>query len=92
MLGESWQPAWDFGELCQMVVEMAAFRNYALFEDTGELDGAGRPQLRGNFYDRLAAQWILTHPGHVRDIGGESRTRAAHRPRIEYRNVIEPVR
>jgi ubiquitin-protein ligase len=91
LLGESWQPSWDFGELCRMVVEMAAFRNYALVEDTGEVDRQGRPVLKGNAYDWMAARWIITNPERILDIGGEIKFSSPRRFRVEYPNVIEPV-
>lgn len=91
LLGESWQPSWDFGDLCQMVVEMAAFRNYALVEDTGQVDKQGRPVLKGNAYDWTAVEWIVTHPKRITDIGGEIKFHTPQRSRSEYPNVIEPV-
>lgn len=90
VLAESYQPSMDFGELCQTLVDMAAFRNYSLFEPTGALDANGEPEVHGNFYDLAAAKWVVTNQDRIEAMGG----RVLFRPaggRPSYRNVIEDV-
>ncbi len=89
-LAESYRPSLDFGELCQILVDMAAFRNYSLLEDSGRLDAFGRPEVRGNYYDRAAAEWVVTNQGRIAEIGGRVLFQAP-RQRKTYRNVVESV-
>lgn len=57
-LDEHWRPAMDFGELCQMLVDMAAYRNYTVSEG----------------YNRQAAEWAVSPAGQIaiERIGGIS--------------------
>ncbi|WP_250291355.1 effector-associated domain EAD1-containing protein [Frankia sp. CiP1_Cm_nod1] len=89
-LAESYRPSLDFGELCQILVDMAAFRNYSLLEDSGRLDAFGRPEVRGNYYDRAAAEWVVTNQGRIAEIGGRVLSQTP-RQRATYRNVVESV-
>ena len=90
LLAESYQPSLSFETLCQMLVDMAGFRNYSLFEPTGELGPDGRPRVRGNFYDSTAAQWVEEHQERIRAING-SVLAPAPRDAPRYPNVVEPV-
>lgn len=79
MLNQSWSPATDFGEVLQMLVAIAGYRNYELFGPNGEPN---------NFVDRAAAAWVLGHQAEIVDkIGGNP---IAPRPQREpgYPNVI----
>jgi hypothetical protein len=91
-LAESYQPSLDFGELCEMLRDIAGFRNYSLTAPSGWLDSTGRQALRGDYYDRLAAEWAASEEGQkrIRDVGGMTAVRAPLR-RPHYRNLIEPV-
>ena len=57
-LDEHWRPAMDFGELCQMLVDMAGYRNYAVSEG----------------YNEQAAIWAASPAGQIEieRIGGIS--------------------
>ncbi|MFE9448064.1 effector-associated domain EAD1-containing protein [Streptomyces sp. NPDC006739] len=90
LLAESYQPSLSFETLCQMLVDMAGFRNYSLFEPTGELGPDGTPRIRGNFYDRTAAQWVDEHQDRVRAISG-SVVAPAPRDTPRYPNLVEPL-
>ncbi|MBT2510188.1 hypothetical protein J7I98_30910 [Streptomyces sp. ISL-98] len=90
LLAESYQPSLSFGTLCQMLVDMAGFRNYSLFEPTGELGPDGNPRVRGNFYDRTAAQWVDEHQDRIIAING-SVAAPALRDAPRYPNLVEPV-
>jgi hypothetical protein len=90
LLAESYQPSLDFGGLCQMLVDMAGFRNYSLYEPTGELGPDGKLRVRGNFYDGAAAEWVESHQDRIRDING-SVTGSVRPDAPRYPNVIEPV-
>ncbi|MFI0980887.1 effector-associated domain EAD1-containing protein [Streptomyces sp. NPDC021093] len=90
LLAESYQPSLSFGALCQMLVDMAGFRNYSLFEPTGELGPEGTPRVRGNFYDRTAAQWVEDNQDRIGDING-SVAAPVTRDTPRYPNVVEPV-
>ncbi len=86
ILGEAWQDAMDFGDLCRMLVEMAGFRNYSPFLVVLNTDGVR--ELKGNAYDQLAAVWVMHNQDRIKEIGGENLN--PHRTRRHtYRNVIE---
>jgi len=58
-LEERYRPGLDFGRLCQMLIDMATYRNYAL------VDG---------YYNREAAEWVLSTDGQreIERLGGQS--------------------
>ncbi len=89
-LAESYTPSLDFGELCQILVDMAAFRNYSLQEESGQLDARGQPEVRGNYYDRAAAEWVHANQDRIVEIKGLVLFRAPRR-RAVYRNVVESM-
>lgn len=89
-LAVSYQPALDFGELCQTLVDIAGFRNYRLFEATGEIDAQGRAVIAGDYFDAAAARWALTHQDRIRAIGGRLVGRG-DRGAGGFRNRIEAV-
>ncbi|TQS46762.1 hypothetical protein FL583_00325 [Cryptosporangium phraense] len=85
-LDELYQPSLDFSELAQVLVDIAGFRNYGLFEVGGAVDE--EPTVRGNYYDRRAAEWVWDNQDRIAGIGGT----VFFRPRSvggTYRNVIE---
>ncbi|GGK97302.1 hypothetical protein Sme01_35800 [Sphaerisporangium melleum] len=79
-LDESYDASLDFGDLCAMLREIAAYRNYSVWKPDGGVD----------FYDGEAAAWVESEEGRrrIREIGG---TDAHARPqrRGSYVNVIE---
>jgi hypothetical protein len=70
-----------------MLVDMAGFRNYALFELVDTPHGRS---LKGNFYDERAAWWVIDNEDRIEAIGGEILFRP-QRDRPTYRNTIEEV-
>jgi ubiquitin-protein ligase len=91
-LQESYLPSLHFGSLGQMLIDIAAFRNYSLYKSDGTVDASGAPRLQVDFFDRYAAEWVRSDAGQHRisKIKG-SPIRAAPRQRPEYRNVIERI-
>lgn len=69
-LAESYQPSLHFGELCAMLRDIAAYRNYSVFVPAqDEVDPlTGQPVLRGDYYDRDAASWAISAEGQARII------------------------
>jgi hypothetical protein len=90
-LTDAYQPMLDIGQLCQTLLDVAAFRNYGLFELTGQIsldDGQYREVLRGDAFNPAAAVWVMTHQDRIHEIGG--RRQRAPTSRIDtYHNVIE---
>jgi len=72
-LTEAYQPSLDLGQLCQILRDLAGFRNYSVVADDG-LDAEGRPspQWRGNAFDVAAATWVMAHPDRIRALGGHA--------------------
>jgi hypothetical protein len=71
-LSESYLPSMDFGELCETLVDIAAYRNYSLIVP-GEFDLASmRRAVRLDYFDEAAALWAATREGQQRihAIGG----------------------
>lgn len=56
-LGEQYRPGIDFGDVCQMLIDIAGYRNYAVTEG----------------YDREAVEWAVSDSGQkaIEEIGGE---------------------
>ncbi len=88
-LADSWSPSFDLGQLLQMLIDMAGFRNYELVQLTPGMGGE-RPQVHANFYDGTAARWALAHQAEITAIGGASILPRSRRKR-EYPNVIERI-
>lgn len=91
-LDESFHAALDFGDLCSMLRDIAAYRNYSIFLADGTIDGAGRPGIRGDYFDPLAAAWTTSQRGSERiaAIGGNP-SQDPVRVEGSYRNLIEPL-
>lgn len=90
-LTDAYQPALDLGQLCQTLLDVAAFRNYGLVQLTGELalgdDGQYREVLKSDFFDPVAAIWVATHQDRIEEITGRKQ---AATPRTDsFRNVVE---
>jgi Effector-associated domain 1 len=91
-LQESYLPSLDFGSLCQLLMDIAAFRNYSLYKSDGTVDASGAQRRRVDFFDPYAAAWVQSEAGQRRISGiNGSPIREAPRTRPEYRNVIERI-
>ncbi len=91
LLQKSYQPAMNFEELCQILVDMAGYRNYSLIERVVHPDG--HVELLPNVYDAEARTWVEENPERIREIGGidpETLGKGEPRERTErrYPNVI----
>lgn len=91
-LQESYLPSLDFGTLCQLLMDIAGFRNYSLYVPDGSIDTHGRQRERADFFDPYAAAWARSEEGQrrIRQIKG-SAARQASPIRPEYHNVIEKI-
>ncbi|EIV94373.1 effector-associated domain EAD1-containing protein [Frankia sp. QA3] len=88
VLAESYRSSMNFGELCQLLIDMAAYRNFSLFEETGRHDQDGSAEVHVNFYDRTAAAWVFDHADRVAQLRGRPLDDGP-RPRSGYANVVE---
>jgi len=90
-LTDAFQPALDLGQLCQTLLDVAAFRNYGLILETGKLaldsEGQYRDVLKGNVFDPDAAIWVVTHQERIAAMGGRAQRNPT--PRGTYRNEVE---
>lgn len=90
-LADHFTPGIDFGDLCQVLVDMAAFRNVSVF---GVGDDA---RIRANFYDKTAAIWIARNPEQLDGILGRVPAARPQEPgrnsqnTMGFQNTIEPV-
>jgi hypothetical protein len=69
MFAESWMPSTSFGVVLELLVAMAGYRNYELF-DFSELAAGRDAPVRANFFDRAAADWVMAHQGDIERLGG----------------------
>jgi hypothetical protein len=60
-LKEHYCPGMDFGELCQLLLDLAAYRNYAVVEEDPDRPGT----LRGAALDTEAARWAMSPAGQA---------------------------
>ncbi|GAA0970607.1 hypothetical protein GCM10009555_019790 [Acrocarpospora macrocephala] len=78
-LDESYESSLDFGTLCAMLREIAAYRNYSVWKDDGSVD----------FFDGDAARWAELAGGpRIARIGGTP-SHARLQQKGSYLNVIE---
>ncbi|HET9895628.1 MAG TPA: effector-associated domain EAD1-containing protein [Streptosporangiaceae bacterium] len=91
-LSESYLPGLHFGSLCQMLIDIAAFRNYSLYKADGTVDATGALRMQVDFFDKYAAAWVRSADGQrrIEAIKG-SPIGDVPRRRPEYRNVIERI-
>jgi len=91
-LQQSYLPSLNFGALCQLLMDIAGFRNYSLFKSDGTIDASGAQRRRVDFFDPYAAEWVASGAGQrrIRAIKG-SPIGDVPRTRPEYRNVIERI-
>jgi hypothetical protein len=88
VLAEEYLPGMDFGDLVHTLIAIAAYRNYALFEPTGDVRPDGLPEVRGNYYDPIAARWAVANQDRIAAMGG-ALIWGQQRRSPEYHNVIE---
>ncbi len=90
-LHESYQPSMDFGDLCQILVDMAAFRNYSVAVPTRNVDSSGRIEWNVDYFDPLAHQWVCRADAQARieKMGGRRLVENQPRRRRTYRNIVE---
>lgn len=89
-LAEAYTPGLHFGKLLETLIDMAAFRNYAVFQPSGEVGPDGRPELLGDFYDGAAARWVLANQKLIVAMGGRP-VRPEKPAKPAYRNFIEAL-
>lgn len=91
-LMESYVPSLHFGALCQLLMDIAAFRNYSLYKVGSTVDSTGALRRQADFFDRDAAFWAQSLDGQRRILAIKGAPVGdARRPRPEYRNVIEKI-
>jgi hypothetical protein len=73
-LSEAYRPDLDLGYLCQVLRDLAGYRNYSLMTRADAVDAAGRPDTlwHNNAFDLAAAQWAMAHPERIVAIGGRA--------------------
>jgi ubiquitin-protein ligase len=91
-LQESYLPSLHFGSLCQLLMDIAGFRNYNLYKSDGTLDATGNLRRQADFFDARAADWVDSVEGQRRiaEIKGSPLDKPV-RQRPEYRNFIERI-
>ena len=65
-LQESYLPSLHFGSLCQLLMDIAGFRNYSLFKPAGSMDPAGVHRMQADYFDPGAAAWVASPDGQRR--------------------------
>lgn len=91
-LTDAYQPALDLGQLCQTLLDVAAFRNYSVVLQTGQVsvseDGQILDELKGNAFDPIAANWVMNNLDRIAKMGG--RVHESSPPRADnFRNDVE---
>jgi Effector-associated domain 1 len=93
-LAESYQPSLHFGELCATLEDIAGYRNYSVFVPSDDVVDplTGQPTLRGDYYDKRAAEWAIRPEGQerIRKIGGAPVLRVLSAKPARYGFEIEP--
>jgi hypothetical protein len=89
-IAQSYTPSISFAELCQTLIDMAAYRNYTVAEPTGVLAVDGTEIHSDDYYDPLAARWARDHQEEIRAMGGSPMLRRSTVAK-PYANVIETV-
>jgi hypothetical protein len=84
----SYTPSLSFGELCQTLIDMAAYRNYTVAAPTGVIAADGTEVLSDDYYDPLAARWARDHQAEIKAIGGSPMLRRGTVTK-PYANAIE---
>lgn len=87
-LTDSWFPAKDLAEVCRVIIDIAAFRNYDLFG----LDAAD-PSVapHGNFFDPEAAFWVFSHQDEIARMEGAPVVPVPREGTRAHRTTIERI-
>lgn len=89
-LAASYTPALSFANLCQTLIDMAAYRNYTVQRPTGVVATDGSEELADDYYDRAAAEWAYHHQAEIEAMGGSPMIRRSGVTK-PYANAIEAV-
>jgi hypothetical protein len=89
-IAQSYTPSLSFAELCQTLIDMAAYRNYTVAAPTGVLAVDGTEIHSDDYYDPLAARWARDHQDEIKAMGGSPMMRSSTVAK-PYANVIETV-
>ncbi|QXJ20203.1 hypothetical protein AGRA3207_000875 [Actinomadura graeca] len=91
-LDEGYHAALHFGELCAMLCDIAAYRNYAIFKPDGTVTASGRAGLQGDHFDGAAAAWAMSPEGARRIMGiGGAPSLARRQAKGSYPNLVERI-
>lgn len=85
-LADSWFPARDMADLCRVIIDIAAYRNYDLF-GLDAADPSAGPHI--NFLDMAAAEWALSHQDEIECMGGASVVPIPSENPLVFRTKIE---
>lgn len=89
-IAESYTPSLSFAELCQTLIDMAAYRNYTVVSPTGAIAADGSEVLADDYYDLAAATWARDHQKEIKAMGGSPMLRRTSVTK-PYENHIETV-
>ncbi len=89
-LASSYTPALSGAELCQTLIDIAAYRNYTVQVPTGGLGSDGSEELADDYFDRAAAEWAHDHQAEIKAMGGSPMIRRGSISK-PYANAIEAV-
>lgn len=89
-LAASYTPSLSFADLCQTLIDMAAYRNYTVQLPTGVVAMDGSEELADDYYDRAAAEWAYLHQAEIKAMGGSPMIRRSGISK-PYANAIEAV-
>jgi len=89
-IAQSYTPSISFADLCQTLIDMAAYRNYTVAVPTGAIAADGTEVLTDDFYDPLAAAWARDHQDVILAMGGGPMFRRSSVAK-PYANAIEAI-
>jgi len=87
-LATGWYPGMDLTEVCRVILDMAAYRNYDVF-GVSSADLSQRPHV--NFYDPEAAMWAVEHEKEITEMGGSALLPVLTIPPTVFRTSIEVI-
>ena len=65
-LTEFWRSTVDFGHICQTLIDIAAYRNYSLYQYVGtETEDGLEVSRQGNYFDKAAARWLESREAEI---------------------------
>jgi Effector-associated domain 1 len=87
-LAAGWYPALDLAEVCRVILDIAAYRNYDVFGvTTADLSMPAHV----NFYDPDAAMWAVMHHQDIEGMGGSPLLPVLADPPRVFRTTILPM-